>query len=415
MQKDKIAVIDVETTGLSPWRYDRVVEIAVVVMSPDGSIEFEYETLVNPNRDIGASSIHRICSKDILRAPTFAEVAGDVLEILSECSVIAGHNVSFDKNFLVKEYERLGVTLPELPLLCTCRLFGRASLSSCCEELGIPVIGTPHQALVDAQLTARLLASLCSDDSTLLDSHRLPRISWPRITPLRTPCFTREHAETAATEPPKFLQRLSTKIHHDTEADTPNVLAYMVLIDRVLEDRVIDQAEEDVLVDAVTNWGLSSAQVTAAHTSYIHNLAASALSDGIVSDLERRDLHLVARLLGQSEATLDAILESAVKQLSKARQVTDKQYGSTELVGKSVCFTGQLLSTIGGQPISRDVAETLAQKAGLVIASNVTKKLDLLVVADPNTQSGKAKKARDYGTRILSDAVFWRMAGIVVD
>ncbi len=93
----------------------------------------------------------------------------------------------------------------------------------------------------------------------------------------------------------------------------------------------------------------------------------------------------------------------------------DKQYGSTELVGKSVCFTGQLLSTIGGEPISRDVAETLAQKAGLVIASNVTKKLDLLVVADPNTQSGKAKKARDYGTRILSDAVFWRMAGIVVD
>jgi DNA polymerase-3 subunit epsilon len=86
-----------------------------------------------------------------------------------------------------------------------------------------------------------------------------------------------------------------------------------------------------------------------------------------------------------------------------------------DLTGKSVCFTGQLSATIGGASISRDVAETLAKDAGLCIASNVTKKLDLFVVADPNTQSSKARKAREYGTRILSDTVFWRMAGIAID
>lgn len=415
MPKDKIAVLDVETTGLSPWRHDRIVEIGIVVIDADGSTVSEYETLINPARDIGPSCIHQICSADVLHAPIFADVAGDVLEMLSTCNVIAGHNVSFDKNFLVKEYERLGVSLPDVPLLCTCRLFGRASLQSCCDELGLSFNGMPHRALVDAQLTSRIVALLCSDDPSLLDTHRLPSISWPRVSPLRTPCFTRVHAERSSTEPPRFLQRLSSTIHHDTEAETPNVLAYMVLIDRILEDRVIDRTEEDVLVHAVMNWGLSSAQLAAAHTNYIHNLAVSALADGIVSDAERRDLHLVARLLGQNESMLDSILESAVSQLSMARRVPKNVGAHTDLVGKSVCFTGQLGATIGGQPISRDLAETLAMDAGLSIASNVTKKLDLLVVADPNTQSGKAKKARDYGTRILSDAVFWRMAGIAVD
>ena len=98
MQMDHIAVVDVETTGLSPWRHDRVVEIAIVVISPDGMIQTEYETLINPSRDIGPSSIHHISAADVLRAPTFADVAGDILEILAAASVVAGHNVSFDKN-----------------------------------------------------------------------------------------------------------------------------------------------------------------------------------------------------------------------------------------------------------------------------------------------------------------------------
>jgi DNA polymerase-3 subunit epsilon len=189
----------------------------------------------------------------------------------------------------------------------------------------------------------------------------------------------------------------------------------MVLIDRVLEDRTIDQREEDSLVDAVTNWNLSSAQLKSAHANYLHNLAVSALADGMVTDSERRDLHLVSRLLGQDDSTLDCVLESAESQLATARPSASVGRADNEVLGKCVCFTGQLGSTIGGKPIARDLAEALATDAGLTVASNVTKKLDLLVVADPNTQSGKATKAREYGTRILSDAVFWRMAGITVD
>ena len=222
MTKDRIAVIDLETTGLSPWGHDRVVEIAIVVISPDGEVHTEYETLVNPNRDLGPTRIHQISASDVLQAPSFADVAGDVLELLTSCSVIAGHNVSFDKSFLVREYGRIGVAIPDTKLLCTCRLFGRSKLAACCEELGISFEGMPHRALSDARATARIVEFLCADDPTLLDNYRLENVLWSSIPALRTPCFSREHAQRADDEPPKFLQRIASKIHHNVDADTPN-------------------------------------------------------------------------------------------------------------------------------------------------------------------------------------------------
>jgi len=87
MTVHKIAVIDLETTGRR-WSTDRIVEVGIVVISPEGEVLSEYETLVNPRRDLGPFQIHRISSADILKAPTFGDIAGDVLEILSESTVM---------------------------------------------------------------------------------------------------------------------------------------------------------------------------------------------------------------------------------------------------------------------------------------------------------------------------------------
>lgn len=413
---DRIAVIDVETTGLSPWRHDRVVEIGIVVISPDGAIHAEYDTLVNPQRDMGPTSIHRVSAGDVLRAPVFADVAGDVLEILANADAVAGHNISFDMSFLIKEFERIGVALPRIPLLCTCRQFGRAKLQACCDELGIFFEGVPHRALADARVTAKVLSRLCTDDPSLLDAHRVRDVLWPSLSPLKTPQFCREHAQREQDEPPSFLQRIAARIHHNVEAQPPNVLAYMALIDRVLQDRVIDTTEEVVLVDAALNWQLSKSQLDTAHAQYLQSLAVSALADGNVSDAERRDLHLVARLLGQDASKLNAVLKNSAALVAAAhRSPSEGSEVGTELAGKSVCFTGKIQSTINGEPITRELAETLASNLGLVVASNVTKGLDILVVADPNTQSGKARKARELGIRVLADVVFWKLAGVIVD
>ncbi len=68
-------VIDVETTGLSPERYDRVVEIGIVCVSHEGEIQDQWATMVNPGRDVGPTHIHGITSTAVLDAPTFEEIA----------------------------------------------------------------------------------------------------------------------------------------------------------------------------------------------------------------------------------------------------------------------------------------------------------------------------------------------------
>jgi DNA polymerase-3 subunit epsilon len=72
-----------------------------------------------------------------------------------------------------------------------------------------------------------------------------------------------------------------------------------------------------------------------------------------------------------------------------------------------VCFTGELLGRLRGERVTRELAEKLATEAGLEVRTSVTKKLELLVVADPETQSIKARKAREYGVRIMAERVFW--------
>jgi len=412
---DRIAVVDVETTGLSPWRNDRIVEVAIVVITTDGSVHAEYESLVNPDRDLGPTRIHGISSAEVLEAPKFEQIAGDVIDVLRSARALAGHNISFDRNFLVNEYERLGFVLPEMLCLCTYRLLGRNNLEGVLQEFGIPFPGTAHQAIHDARATAKLIEVLFQQGTAEVDASLETNREWPSILPLKTAPVTRQAAQQKLSKTPDFLRRIVAKTHHDTESVTPDLLAYLALIDRILEDRVIDSNETEILIDAAGRWNLGPAELRQAHNTYIHSLAIRALADGIVTDAERNDLHEVARLLGFDTTELDKMLDTASRQLRTALPSANASTSSQDLHGKRICFTGELASCIDGEPITRDMAEALAEKAGLIVLSGVTKSLDILVVADPNTQSGKAKKARQYGIRILAEPVFWHTVNIKVD
>ena len=81
----------------------------------------------------------------------------------------------------------------------------------------------------------------------------------------------------------------------------------------------------------------------------------------------------------------------------------------------SVCFTGGSVVTIHGARLSREEQEYFAEQAGLVIFAGVTKGLDVLVMADPDSQSGKAQKADRYGTRRMAEPAFWRAIGVEID
>jgi len=118
------AVLDVETTALCSGRHDRIVEIAVVRIDDACRPVDEWVTLVNPERDLGPTSIHGITGRHVADAPTFAEVAGDVLARLAD-AVVVGHNVRFDLTFVWAEFTRVGYQLPPSDGLCTLDLSAR--------------------------------------------------------------------------------------------------------------------------------------------------------------------------------------------------------------------------------------------------------------------------------------------------
>lgn len=414
-----VAIIDVETTGLFPLRNDRVVELAAVVIGDEGQMVREFSSLVNPGRDVGPTRIHGLTAEDVRHAPEFSDIASAFVETLHGTVALAGHNVRFDHQFIECEFARIGIPVPECFTLCTMQLAGGGRLTQCCCEYGIARRDQAHHALADARAAAQLLLMLLADQPRVVQTlSRLTPIQWPALGRTGKQPITRDEVRNRQAQPPSFLQRLLDRMHVNAEpiATDGALLAYIGLLDRVLEDRHIDEAEGDALVEMATKWGLSGEQINFAHREYLHQLALAAASDRLITDVERRDLMRVMRLLGQHKLDLEQLLREAAAELSRGwPAAVAVPAPRADLRGMRVCFTGELQSRYQGELISRELAEELATKAGLIVMDSVTKKLDLLVVADPHTQSGKAKKAREYGIRIMHEPVFWRAIGVSVE
>ena len=414
------AVVDVETTGFSPRLHDRVLEVAVVRLSPDGDVTDAFCTLVNPGRDVGVTHVHGITASDVADAPTFAEINGDVASRL-EGAVFVSHNARFDRGFIAAEFERVGRPMPEVPTLCTLALAYRLlsevpgrKLHQCCEHIGV-FLKDSHTALGDAEATAALLAAylrLASErgirDLATLGCQPLdiPK-AWNR-TPPSGRALSRCAATAARASERTYLARLVERLPGN-EMKTAAEAAYLELLDRALEDRLITTTEAEILLATAKEWGLGRAQVLEAHRAYLAALVHAALADGVVTRVERTDLEAVTEMLGLTAIVLETLLSAP------GIQVPTPVISTGSLVGKAVCFTGTLAGRVDGAPITRELAEELARQAGLVVVDSVTRELDLLVVADPNTQSGKAKKARKFGTRIMAEVAFWKAIGASVE
>jgi DNA polymerase-3 subunit epsilon len=197
-----------------------------------------------------------------------------------------------------------------------------------------------------------------------------------------------------------------------TSTNDESHLEYSHLLNRVLEDRVIDQAEGEALVELALKWGLTVFEIEKLHERYISQLAIAAWDDGVVTEAENRDLLQVCELLGIDKHIYQKIFEKAKQQSIETQ--TQGLSKVNEFYGKSVCFTGECQCTVSGERVTRPMSYSLAEEHGMISAKGVTKKLDILVVADPVTQSGKAQKAKKYGTRIMQARVFWRALGLEV-
>jgi DNA polymerase-3 subunit epsilon len=101
-----IAFFDLETTGVS-FGQDRIVEIAILKVFPDGKKETTTYR-VNPTIPIPpqSSEIHGIYDEDIKDAPTFADLAAKLYIYLHDCDLAGYNSNKFDIPVLVDEFQR---------------------------------------------------------------------------------------------------------------------------------------------------------------------------------------------------------------------------------------------------------------------------------------------------------------------
>lgn len=107
--KRPIVFFDLETTGTDPAK-DRIIEIALVKLLPDGSKD-KYVKRINPGIPIPPSSteIHGISDDDVKDCPQFKHLAHGLYEWIRGCD-FGGYNSSrFDLPLLAEEFLRAGI------------------------------------------------------------------------------------------------------------------------------------------------------------------------------------------------------------------------------------------------------------------------------------------------------------------
>jgi DNA polymerase-3 subunit epsilon len=166
-----IAVIDFETTGLSPAMGDRATEIAVVLLEGTRVVG-RFQSLMNAGVRISSFiEDYTGISNDMIRAaPPAAQVMAEAARFVQDAPLVA-HNASFDQRFWVAELGRLGAhARTDHSFACTMLLSRRLYPQAGSYRLGalasfhaLPAAGRAHRALADAEVTAALLSRIQGD------------------------------------------------------------------------------------------------------------------------------------------------------------------------------------------------------------------------------------------------------------
>lgn len=120
------AVVDVETSGLSPTHH-RVLQVAVTQVEPDGALGRSWSSLLDPGVDPGPVHVHGLTRARLAGAPQYQDVVGTLDELVRD-RVLVAHNARFDWGFLAAESARARAPLSVARRLCTQALSRRLDL-----------------------------------------------------------------------------------------------------------------------------------------------------------------------------------------------------------------------------------------------------------------------------------------------
>ncbi|MCU1404732.1 MAG: polymerase subunit epsilon, partial [Glaciihabitans sp.] len=264
------------------------------------------------------------------------------------------------------------------------------SLADCAAALGID-LANAHRASADALATAQLLSAylgLDPEDSLWQEPlDRAGHVQWPSLMPTNVGWMSRP--DSPEKQMP-FLERITEKIAEFAGASEQ--LDYLALLDRCLVDRVVSSHEADALVAIAEELGIGRSTCATLHNRYFDTLVDIAWSDGILTDAEILDLLVVADLLDIGTDVVAAAMEP--------RAATQVMVAASTLFalchGDRIVLTGEM---------SRPRAEWhgILTSRGYEPWPAVTKHVAIVVAADVDSLSGKARKAKDYGIPVVTE------------
>ncbi|GAB0056958.1 DNA polymerase III PolC-type [Candidatus Magnetaquicoccaceae bacterium FCR-1] len=177
---ETLAIIDFETTGLSPGEGARATEIAAVVLE-NGQIVRHYQSLMNAGVRVPffITNLTGITNEMVRCAPPAAKVMQEVADFVGDLPLVA-HNASFDRKFWDAELSRVGRTRQQ-EFACTMLVARRVYPTAPNHKLGtlaafarLPDTGKAHRAMADTEMTAHLL---CHMEETLIQRFQIGHLS----------------------------------------------------------------------------------------------------------------------------------------------------------------------------------------------------------------------------------------------
>ena len=164
-----IAVIDFETTGISPAQGARATEVAIVLLE-NGQVVDRFASLMRTGAWIPPfiTQLTGITNAMVAAAPDAVQVMRDAARFVGDAPMVA-HNAAFDSKFWQAELARADLPAPQ-PFACTVLLSRRLYPEAPSHKLGtlvdyhdLPRTGQAHRALADAEMAAALLARIQHD------------------------------------------------------------------------------------------------------------------------------------------------------------------------------------------------------------------------------------------------------------
>lgn len=195
----RLISIDTETTGSSPARGDRCVEIGAVELIRGRPTGRTFQTYLNPDREVAwqAERVHGLTNRFLADKPRLAEVAPDLLEFIGDAPCLA-HNARFDRDMLLFDFLHAGLPVPAWRFHDTIP-FAKAHVRAPAYRLDVlaqtlGVIGTArglHGALEDATILAEVVERIDAARPGALGDwlsrtgplSQLPK-SWPETAPV---------------------------------------------------------------------------------------------------------------------------------------------------------------------------------------------------------------------------------------